>query len=101
MTKNLSRRKFLAYGSAAFGTSLLLKACGGAPTTGVSPTAPDSPAASPASGKVKDEGRLYSPFRAAVGQRTEDLPADSATLAIPPLTLPSFSGHGGQATQKL
>ncbi|MBR8830872.1 MAG: Aliphatic amidase expression-regulating protein [Chroococcopsis gigantea SAG 12.99] len=44
---NLGRRKFIIYGSATLGTSLLLKACGGSntPTTTASPEA--SPAASP------------------------------------------------------
>lgn len=33
MTRRLGRRKFLLYGSATLGTSILLKACGGAQTT--------------------------------------------------------------------
>ncbi|MCL1466565.1 urea ABC transporter substrate-binding protein [Argonema galeatum] len=49
MTKRFNRRKFLLYGSATFGTSLLLKACGGGtPTTTstpASPTATTSPVA--------------------------------------------------------
>ncbi len=49
MTKRFNRRKFLLYGSATFGTSLLLKACGGStPTTTstpASPTATTSPVA--------------------------------------------------------
>jgi basic membrane protein A and related proteins len=51
MSHPFNRRQFLIYGSAALGTSLLLKACGN--TTSTSPTA--SPAASPgaASGKLK------------------------------------------------
>lgn len=56
--QNLSRRKFLVYGvssSAAFGTSLLLKACGSAPTS-VVPTTQVSSTASPASDRVKVAG---------------------------------------------
>ncbi len=34
MAQGLGRRKFLIYGSAGLGTSLLLKACGGSPTSG-------------------------------------------------------------------
>ncbi len=47
MAKRLNRRKFLVYGCAAWGTSLLLKACANnSPTTTVvSPTAPASPVA--------------------------------------------------------
>ena len=49
MTKPLGRRKFLLYGSATLGTSLLLKACGNKPeqpTGTASPTGSPSPAAS-------------------------------------------------------
>ena len=49
MTKPLGRRKFLLYGSATLGTSLLLKACGNKqeqPTGTASPTASPSPVAS-------------------------------------------------------
>lgn len=45
MTKSLGRRKFLLYGSATLGTSLLLKACGGGEQSSQSPTASPSPAA--------------------------------------------------------
>ncbi len=50
MRQNLNRRKFLVYGSAAFGTSMLLKACA-APTTNTTPASPQ--AVSPATGKIK------------------------------------------------
>lgn len=53
MSGQFNRRKFLFYGSAAFGTSILLKACGQAPTAESSPAASSpagSPAASPAAG---------------------------------------------------
>src|ERR671933_388379 len=47
MARRLGRRKFLLYGSATFGTSLLLKACGtSTTTTRESPAASGSPAAS-------------------------------------------------------
>lgn len=56
MTKALKRRQFLVYGSAALGSSLLLKACGTAPGPESSPAAQGSPGASPASGKIKVAG---------------------------------------------
>lgn len=47
MSKRFGRRKFVLYGSATLGTSLLLKACGNAPTTTTaSPAAESSPGAS-------------------------------------------------------
>ena len=47
MSKRFGRRKFVLYGSATLGTSLLLKACGSSPTTTTeSPVAGSSPAAS-------------------------------------------------------
>lgn len=47
MTQGLGRRKFLVYGAATFGTSLLLKACQNNETTTTteSPTTPGSPTA--------------------------------------------------------
>jgi urea transport system substrate-binding protein len=62
MTNQFGRRKFLLYGSAALGTSMLLKACGSPSPTGSSPTG-ESPAASPAastSGDVIKVGILHS-----------------------------------------
>jgi len=53
MSGQFNRRKFLFYGSAALGTSILLKACGQAPETAPSPGSPSpgaSPAGSPAAG---------------------------------------------------
>ena len=57
---NLGRRKFLLYGSATLGTSILLKACGG--NQNQTPTASPSPAASPApaSGETIKVGILHS-----------------------------------------
>ncbi len=47
MARRFGRRKFLLYGSATLGTSILLKACGGEqPTTSESPAAGESPSAS-------------------------------------------------------
>lgn len=43
MTKRFNRRKFLVYGSATLGTSVLLKACANTPTTTTAPTADSSP----------------------------------------------------------
>lgn len=61
MTRNLGRRKFLLYGSAALGTSVLLKACASAPETTESPAAEgESPAASAASGGTIKVGILHS-----------------------------------------
>lgn len=50
MTRQFGRRKFLLYGSATLGTSILLKACAGGTTTSTteSPAADSSPADSPA-----------------------------------------------------
>ncbi len=45
MASPMGRRKFLVYGSAAVGTSLLLKACGSAPDTASSPESSPSPVA--------------------------------------------------------
>ena len=46
MAKRFNRRKFLVYGSATFGTSILLKACANTPTTQSSPNTASSPVAS-------------------------------------------------------
>ncbi|MCS6814942.1 MAG: ABC transporter substrate-binding protein, partial [Cyanobacteria bacterium] len=59
MTNQFGRRKFLVYGSAALGTSVLLKACASPTPTGSSPTG-ESPAASPASGGTIKVGILHS-----------------------------------------
>jgi len=45
MTKQFNRRKFLLYGSATFGTSILLKACANSPTTESSSNGTASPSA--------------------------------------------------------
>uniref|UniRef100_B8HW42 Urea ABC transporter, urea binding protein n=1 Tax=Cyanothece sp. (strain PCC 7425 / ATCC 29141) TaxID=395961 RepID=B8HW42_CYAP4 len=45
MTEGFGRRKFILYGTAALGTSVLLKACGGQPDTATSPSPGGSPAA--------------------------------------------------------
>lgn len=58
MSTRFDRRKFLVYGSATLGTSLLLKACGNAPTTPSSPVA--STPASPAAGNTIKVGILHS-----------------------------------------
>jgi urea transport system substrate-binding protein len=60
MARQIGRRKFLVYGSAAFGTSILLKACASPPatTTAESPAASGSPAAS--SGDTIKVGILHS-----------------------------------------
>ncbi len=42
MTTNVSRRQFILFGSAAFGASLLLKACGSNPTTPIATTTGDA-----------------------------------------------------------
>jgi basic membrane lipoprotein Med (substrate-binding protein (PBP1-ABC) superfamily) len=52
MTANFKRRKFLVYGSAALGTTLL-KACATTPTPSGSPVAAGSPSVAPAAGKIK------------------------------------------------
>jgi urea transport system substrate-binding protein len=48
MLRGIGRRKFLVYGSATLGISILLKACGGQPETATSPSPGASPEASPA-----------------------------------------------------
>ncbi|NJL22340.1 MAG: urea ABC transporter substrate-binding protein [Leptolyngbyaceae cyanobacterium SM1_3_5] len=61
MTSQFGRRKFLVYGSAALGTSLLMKACAAPPaedTAAESPAAGSSPAA--ASGDTIKVGILHS-----------------------------------------
>jgi urea transport system substrate-binding protein len=64
MTRRFGRRKFLIYGSATFGTSLLLKACGSSSTTTTteSPTTSSSPvaAAGGSSGDTIKVGILHS-----------------------------------------
>jgi urea transport system substrate-binding protein len=63
MTRRFGRRKFLVYGSATLGTSLLLKACGGqSTTTAESPTTAASPATAGggASGDTIKVGILHS-----------------------------------------
>src|SRR4028118_1241987 len=63
MTRRFGRRKFLVYGSATLGTSLLLKACGGQSTkTAESPTTAASPATAGggASGDTIKVGILHS-----------------------------------------
>jgi urea transport system substrate-binding protein len=62
MTRLFGRRRFLVYGSAAIGTSVLLKACASAPTETAESPAAESPAAeSPAaSGETIKVGILHS-----------------------------------------
>ncbi len=52
MTKRLGRRKFLVYGSATLGTSLLLKACGVQDTT-TTTTPTETPTATPSGDTIK------------------------------------------------
>jgi urea transport system substrate-binding protein len=64
MARRFGRRRFLLYGSATLGTSILLKACGGSQsTTTESPAAGQSPSASPvaaAGGDTIKVGILHS-----------------------------------------
>ena len=63
MSRRFGRRKFVLYGSATLGTSLLLKACGSSPTTTESPAAGSSPSGSTvaaASGDTIKVGILHS-----------------------------------------
>lgn len=57
MIERIGRRKFLVYGSATLGVSILLKACGGTPENGTSPSPEASPAAS---GETIKVGILHS-----------------------------------------
>jgi urea transport system substrate-binding protein len=62
MSSPLNRRKFLIYGSAALGTSLLLKGCAPAPTGETAASGGASPSATPAavSGDTIKVGVLHS-----------------------------------------
>jgi urea transport system substrate-binding protein len=65
MTRQFGRRKFLLYGSATLGTSILLKACASSTTTSESPAASESaasesPSASASSGDTIKVGILHS-----------------------------------------
>jgi len=62
MSMQFSRRKFLVYGSAALGTSMLLKACGSAPTDTTEAPAAEGGAEAPAaaSGDTIKVGILHS-----------------------------------------
>ncbi|HEY9646276.1 MAG TPA: urea ABC transporter substrate-binding protein [Chroococcidiopsis sp.] len=61
MTRLFGRRKFLVYGSAALGTSMLLKACASAPESTESPAGESPAAESPAaSGETIKVGILHS-----------------------------------------
>jgi urea transport system substrate-binding protein len=78
MSNRLGRRKFLLYGSATLGTSLLLKACGGGetPTPSTSPT----DGASPPSGEGIKVGILHS--LSGTMAISETTVVESAKLAI-------------------
>ena len=67
MSKNISRRKFILYGSATLGTTILLKACGSSPTPNAqtptgTPAANTTPTAAPvvATGDTIKVGILHS-----------------------------------------
>ena len=59
MNSRLGRRKFLLYGSATLGTSVLLKACGGGETP-TATTSPDTAASPAAAGDTIKVGILHS-----------------------------------------
>lgn len=56
MTTQFNRRKFLLYGSATLGTSILLKACANSPTTEPSPNGAASPSAANVSTAAAGDG---------------------------------------------
>ena len=60
MTRLFGRRKFLQYGSAALGTSILLKACAPPPDTSAEDPAASSTDAAPSSGDTIKVGLLHS-----------------------------------------
>ncbi len=60
MINRLGRRKFLLYGSATLGTSLLLKACGGGGESPTTTTTPATPATPVAAGETIKVGILHS-----------------------------------------
>lgn len=92
MTRQFNRRKFLLYGSATLGTSILLKACAGgeSQTSGTeSPAAESSTAASPAaSGDTIKVGILHS--LSGTMAISEKSVVDSTQLAIE-----EINGSGG------
>lgn len=98
MARQLNRRKFLLYGSATLGTSILLKACGSTTTTSTtteSPAAESSPAAaSPAaaSGDAIKVGILHS--LSGTMAISEKSVVDSTELAIDEIN--KAGGIGGK-----
>ncbi|MCU0524635.1 MAG: urea ABC transporter substrate-binding protein [Elainella sp. Prado103] len=97
MTRQFGRRKFLLYGSATLGTSILLKACAGGQTTSTtdtaSPAADASPATSPAaSGDGIKVGILHS--LSGTMAISEKSVVDSTLLAIDEIN--SAGGIGGK-----
>ncbi|NEP18520.1 MAG: transporter substrate-binding protein, partial [Leptolyngbya sp. SIO4C1] len=60
MTQRFGRRKFLVYGTAAAGTSLLLKACGSSPDTASDAVPAEGDSAAAPSGDTIKVGILHS-----------------------------------------
>lgn len=103
MTRQFGRRKFLLYGSATLGTSMLLKACAGGTTSGTgtteSPAAESSPAAgtTAASGDAIKVGILHS--LSGTMAISEKSVVDSTQLAIEQIN--SAGGIGGRQIEAI
>jgi urea transport system substrate-binding protein len=98
MSSPLNRRKFLVYGSAALGTSLLLKGCAPAPS-GETPASGSSPSASPAaaSGDTIKVGVLHS--LSGTMAISEKSVVDSTLLAIEEIN--AAGGVGGKKIEAI
>jgi urea transport system substrate-binding protein len=98
MSSPISRRKFLVYGSAALGTSILLKACAPAPS-GETAASGSSPGASPAaaSGDTIKVGVLHS--LSGTMAISEKSVVDSTMLAIDEIN--AAGGIGGKQIEAI
>ena len=99
MSSPLNRRKFLIYGSAALGTSLLLKGCAPAPSDETAATGGSSPSASPAagSGDTIKVGVLHS--LSGTMAISEKSVVDSTLLAIEEIN--AAGGVGGKKIEAI
>jgi urea transport system substrate-binding protein len=99
MSSSISRRKFLVYGSAALGTSILLKACAPAPSGETAASSASSPGASPAaaSGDSIKVGVLHS--LSGTMAISEKSVVDSTMLAIDEIN--AAGGIGGKQIEAI
>jgi urea transport system substrate-binding protein len=99
MSSSIGRRKFLVYGSAALGTSILLKACAPAPSGETAASSGSSPGASPAaaSGDTIKVGVLHS--LSGTMAISEKSVVDSTMLAIDEIN--AAGGIGGKQIEAI